>query len=193
MRGESALAARGTGSHPLWVAKWRRELADSPRCVGVARAADRRAGVLAGSNPARATGQNQPVRDAGGRSPGAALLWHSHSIDTARAADRDDSCEDWPRTRRAGFHRLLCVAHAGEASGRRDNAVSHLAGSQSPGPRSDQFSRASPPEGTHSPREGLCALGWLKEVREQEQMRSCAPAQAEADVPTPGAGSRPID
>src|SRR2546429_4903536 len=52
-RGESARAARGKGSRPLCVAKRRREAAGSPRCGGVARAADIRAGALSGSSRAK--------------------------------------------------------------------------------------------------------------------------------------------
>jgi len=44
---------RGKGSRPLCVGKLGWGAAGSPRCVGVARAACRRAGALSGSNPAK--------------------------------------------------------------------------------------------------------------------------------------------
>src|SRR5579859_1170903 len=62
-RGASALAAHGRGSPPRWVAK-RREATGSSPCVGIARAAGRRAGGLCGSNRAKAAGQNPPGADA---------------------------------------------------------------------------------------------------------------------------------
>ncbi len=55
-RGESGHVARGKESPPLCLAKLRREVACSPRCVGVARAACRRAGALCGSNRERRSG-----------------------------------------------------------------------------------------------------------------------------------------
>ena len=51
MRDDNARVARGKGSRPLGLAKRRREATGSPRCVGAARAADIRAGVLCDSNP----------------------------------------------------------------------------------------------------------------------------------------------
>src|SRR6266567_4921552 len=123
------------------------------------------------------------------RSPGAASRLRYPAIDTVRAVGRDDNCGYWLHTRCAGFHRLLCVVHAGSASGQRGNAASHLPGAQSPGPRSDQLSRASPHEGECSPKEELCVV---KEEEEQVQIRSCGSDQDEADVPVPGGGSTPI-
>ena len=136
-----------------------------------------------------AVGLNSPGVDATADFHGAALPSHCHSIDTARATDRDDNCECWRHTPRAGCHRLLGVAHAGAASGKPGNAACHRAGEQSLGRRSGQLSRASPPEGKHSPRREPCAVteaGW------QEQIQWYAPGQDEADAPVPGAGSRPI-
>jgi hypothetical protein len=60
------------------------------------------------------------------------------ALSTVRAVGRDDNCGDFLHTRCAGFHRLLCVVHAGSAAGKPGNAASHLPGAQSPGPRSDQ-------------------------------------------------------
>ncbi len=67
MRDDNARVVRGTRSLPLWVAKWRQEAAASPRYVGVARAADRRAGVLCDSSPAKVAVRDPPGEDAGAR------------------------------------------------------------------------------------------------------------------------------
>src|SRR5205085_11993856 len=86
-RDDNARVVGGTGSRPLCLTKWRQGAAGSPRCVGVAPVADRRAGGLCGSNLARAVGLNSPGVDATADFPGAALPSHCHSIDTARATD----------------------------------------------------------------------------------------------------------
>ena len=59
-RDDNARVVRGAESLPLCEAARRQEAAGSLRCVGVARAACRRAGGLCGSSRARAVGQNQP-------------------------------------------------------------------------------------------------------------------------------------
>src|SRR2546430_190903 len=73
--------------------------------------------------------------------------------------------------------------------GSRGNAVFHRAGEQSLALRSGQLSRASPPEGEHSPRRERRAV---TEGGALTQIRWCAPGQDEADAPVPGAGSTPI-
>ncbi len=75
--------------------------------------------------------QTQRPMDATAHLPGAASWWRSPAIDTARAGDRDGNSEDWPHRRRAGSHRLLCVAHGHEAPGQQDTAASHRAGEES--------------------------------------------------------------
>src|SRR5436309_10863048 len=108
------------------------------------------------SSHAREWVQAQRPMDATAHSPGAASWLCCPAIDTARAGDRDGNYGYWPHRRRAGSHRLLCVAHGHEAPGQRDSAASHLAGEESLDQRSGPLSRASPPEGEHSPRE--CAI-----------------------------------
>ena len=50
-------------------------------------------------------GQIPPGADATARSPDAALPLLHHSIDTARATDKDGHCECWLHTRHVGYHR----------------------------------------------------------------------------------------
>ena len=134
--------------------------------------------------------QAQRPMDATAHSPGAASGWCCPAIDTARAGDRDGNYGDFPHRRRAGSHRLLCVAHGHEAPGQRDSAASHLAGEESLDQRSGPLSRAGPPEGEHSPRQEPCAMG---QAGWQKQTRWCAAELAQADGPAPGARSRSID
>jgi hypothetical protein len=127
--------------------------------------------------------------DAGARSPGEVSRSRCPSIDTGRAADKDDNCVCWLHTPHASCHRLLGVVHAGSASGPPGTAVSHRAEEGNLDQKSGQPSMANPHEGEHNLREEPCAL---QEVGEQEQIRSCVLDQDEADVPTPGASSTPI-
>src|SRR5260370_671305 len=73
-------------------------------------------------------------------------------IDTAHAGDKDDNCECWHDAPHAGSRRLLGVAHAKATSVQQDTAASHQVGDESPGLRSDQFSRWNPPVEVHSRR-----------------------------------------
>ena len=188
-RDEREHAARAKGSSPRWWAKRQVVAGCLPQRVDGARAGYRPAGVLCGSNLARIRVRDPLGADAAAHSPGAAWRSQRRSIDTARAMDRDDTCGCWLHTPRAGSRRLLGGTHAGATAGQQDSAVSHRAGEQSLDPRSGPLSRISPPAGEHSPRQEPCAV---QEVTGLVQIRSCGPARAEADAPTPGAGSRSI-
>ena len=142
------------------------EVGPVPRCIGDARVVCTPVGRIDGSSLSRAEGLNQRQVGGGARSPGAALLSRCHSIDTVRAEDRGGNCGCWLHRPRVSSHRFLCAAHAPPVPGQPDNGACHLVGEKSPDQRSGQFSRASPPEGEHSPREEPCA-GWQAEWREQ--------------------------
>jgi hypothetical protein len=147
----------------------------------------------------RVAAEVRPLLEGDGatHSPDEAFWWSSHSIDTAHAANRGDNYGCWLHTPRAGFHQLLCAAPGHEAPGLRGNAGSHLAGAQSPVPRSDQLSRRSPWWGEHTLR--LARRGERVDAPElarcavegQEQTRSFGPDQGEADGPVRVSGSRP--
>lgn len=76
------------------------------------------------------------------------------------------------------------VAHARKASGQGATQRPIRLERKVLAADSASASSTSPCEGAHSPRREPCAV---KEGREQEQIRSCAPDQDEADAPTPGA------
>ncbi len=105
------------------------------------------------------------------------------------ASGRGGNCGCWPHRPYAGSHRLLGVARAPQATGRRGNGACHPAGGESLDPRSGFVSRANPPGGEHSPRGEPCVAG---QARWQEQTRLCAPDQDAVDGPVPGEGSTPI-
>ena len=150
-----------------------------------------------GSNPSRGWGETRRPMDATARSPGAALRWRSHSIDTVRAKDKGGNCGCWPHTRRAGSHRLLCAAHAPRSTAWPDSARSHLVGGQSLAQRSGPLSRAErllpPVPLNRSLRGGLLVrrwergsklggahLGWLKHMT---QLQTEVPDPLRDDLP----------
>src|SRR6266851_8016572 len=115
----------------------------APPRVGLVAVACTRDDDVSGSSHARGWAENRRPMDATAHSPGAASWWCCPAIDSARAGDRDGNYGYWPHRRRAGSHRLLCVAHGHEAPGQRDTAASHLAGEESLDQRSGPLSRAS--------------------------------------------------
>ena len=157
-RGENALAAHGREVEQRQVGWQTKSARSAPPSVGCA-AAGMPADAADGSSHAREWGQTQRPMDATAHLPGAASWWRCPAIDTARAGDRDGNYEYWPHRRRAGSHRLLCVAHWQPAIGQQDTAASHPAGEESLDQRSGLLSRASPPEGEQSLREEPCAVG----------------------------------
>jgi hypothetical protein len=107
--GERGHAGREKGSFPFCTAKLR-QAAGSPRHGGVARVACRRVDGPCDCNPARGAAHVQSRANVTADFPGAALWWRSHSIGTAHAAHKDDSCEYWRHTPAAGSHQPLADA-----------------------------------------------------------------------------------
>jgi len=131
--------------------------------------------------------------DARAHSLDAASRWRCHSIDTARARDRDGNCGYWRHRPRASCHRLPGAARVPPVIGLLDNAASHPAGGQNLAPRSGLLSRAErlllvrTPE--QEPARGTPCVQWGV----LEQTRWCAPDQDEADARVRDGGSRAIE
>ncbi len=92
-----------------------------------------------------------------------------------RAVHRNDNCECWHHTPRAGSHRLLGGVHARSASAKPGSAASHQAAEQNLGPRSAPLSILIPPEEEHNLPEVLCEV---MQAEWQEQTQWCAAALA---------------
>ena len=128
------------------------------------------------------------------RSPGAAWRWRCPAIDTAPAEGRGGNCGCWLHRLCAGSHRLLGVARAPPATGRRGNGACHRAGGESLDPSSGFVSRANPPGGSIARgrsrvrwgrRDGRSKLGGAHRIRMQLM------AQLQAQVPHPLAHDLP--
>src|SRR5438876_8061502 len=80
--------------------------------------------------------------DGAGRSPGGVLSSLCPATATARAADRRDNRQCWPRRAAADCHQLRFAARSGGAPCPLDNAGCRLAGGERPLPQSDLLSEA---------------------------------------------------
>jgi hypothetical protein len=102
MRAERA-PAKGSLAKRRSDSGWTGPMPASPRYVDHAEAVDRHVDALVGCSPAKEWAVDQRPGDAAPRSPGAALRWCCHSIDTARVVDRADTCGCSPRIPHASY------------------------------------------------------------------------------------------